>query len=141
MIRHLEAKPPQRGVNEDNVDAFAVLVEELDHLLVTAERAHAGRGVSLLELEIQANVSKELVLSRFLTRRGRISDDDRRAWVKISRFTREILRRRCRGVQPIRRRIARGTAFPSVAWACRRTSSRRSGSPGAPPSGKLELAR
>ena len=86
MIRHLESTPPQRGIDEDNVDAFAVLVEELDHLLVTAERAHAGRGISLLELEVQANVSKELVLSRFLARRGGPLDEDRRAWLRSQLF-------------------------------------------------------
>jgi hypothetical protein len=86
MIRHLEAKPPQRGLDADNVDAFAVLVEELDHLLVTAERAHAGRGVSLLELEVQANVSKELVLSRFLARGGRHLDPGRREWLRHHLF-------------------------------------------------------
>jgi predicted alpha/beta-hydrolase family hydrolase len=82
MIRTLEARPPQRGLNDDNVDAFAVLVEELDHLLVAAERAHAGRGVSLLELEVQANVSKHLVLSRFLLRPGRRVAPERRAWLR-----------------------------------------------------------
>ena len=86
MIRHLEDKPPQRGLDEDNVDAFAVLVEELDHLLVAAERAHAGRGVSLLELEVQANVSKDLVLSRFLARQGRHLDKSRREWLRHHLF-------------------------------------------------------
>jgi hypothetical protein len=86
MIRRLEEKPPQRGLDEDNVDAFAVLVEELDHLLVAAERAHAGRGVSLLEMEVQANVSKDLVLSRFLTRRGQCVDPNRRAWLRRHLF-------------------------------------------------------
>ena len=86
MIRCLEDKPPQRGLDEDNVDAFAVLVEELDHLLVAAERVHAGRGVSLLELETQANVSKDLVLSRFLARRGRRLDKNRRAWLRYHLF-------------------------------------------------------
>ena len=86
MIRRLEDKPPQRGLDEDNVDAFAVLVEELDHLLVAAERAHAGRGVSLLELEVQANVSKDLVLSRFLARRGNRLDTDCRAWLRYHLF-------------------------------------------------------
>ena len=86
MIRCLEDKPPQRGLDEDNIDAFAVLVEELDHLLVAAERAHAGRGVSLLELEVQANVSKHLVLSRFLARRGRRLDKHRRAWLRYHLF-------------------------------------------------------
>jgi hypothetical protein len=86
MIRQLEAKPPQSGVNDDNVEAFAVLVEELDHLLMTAERAHDGRGVSLLELEVQANVSKELVLSRFLSRRGRRLAPERKAWLRHHLF-------------------------------------------------------
>jgi hypothetical protein len=86
MIRRLEEKPPQRGLDDDNVDAFAVLVEELDHLLVTAERAHAGRGISLLELELQANVSKDLVLSRFLPRRGPRLDRDRRLWLRHHLF-------------------------------------------------------
>jgi hypothetical protein len=82
MIRRLEERPPQRGLNDENIDAFAALVEELDHLLVTAERAHAGRGVSLLELELQANVSKDLVLSRFLSRRRQRLDPVRRAWLR-----------------------------------------------------------
>jgi len=86
MIRRLEDKPPQHGLNDDNVQPFAVFVEELDHLLVAAERAHAGRGVSLLEMEIQANVSKDLVLSRFLTRRGRRLDPGRRAWLRHHLF-------------------------------------------------------
>jgi len=86
MIQRLEENPPQRGLDDDNVDAFAVLVEELDHLLVAAERAHAGRGVSLLELEVQANVSKDLVLARFLSRRGRRIDPDQRAWLRRQLF-------------------------------------------------------
>jgi hypothetical protein len=86
MIRCLEERPPQRGLDDDNVDAFAVLVEELDHLLVAAERAHAGRGVSLIELEIQANVSKDLVLSRFLARRGRRLARERTDWLRHHLF-------------------------------------------------------
>jgi len=90
MIARLEARPPQRGLDEDNVDAFAVLVEELDHLLVTAERAHGGRGVSLLELELQANVSKDLVLSRFLAgSRPRLSRT-RRHWLRHHLFFKRV---------------------------------------------------
>lgn len=66
LIARLEAHPPWRGVDDDNVEAFATLVEELDHLLCIAERAAEGRACSLLELELHANVSKFLVLSRFL---------------------------------------------------------------------------
>jgi hypothetical protein len=86
MIRCLEHKPPQKGLDDENVDAFAVLVEELDHFLVAAERAHSGRGVSLLELEIQANVSKDLVLTRFLAARGRRVDRDRQVWLRSHLF-------------------------------------------------------
>jgi hypothetical protein len=86
MIRHLEANPPQLGLDDRNVDAFAVLVEEIDHLLVAAERAHAGRGVSLLEMELQANVSKELVLARFLAGRRPRLDAGRKAWLRHHLF-------------------------------------------------------
>lgn len=66
LISTLESHPPQRGVGDDNVDAFGALVEEVDHLLLLAERVEAGRPCTLLELELHANVSKELVLARFL---------------------------------------------------------------------------
>ena len=42
MIRRLELFPPQRGLGDENVDAFADLVEELDHLLLLAERSAAA---------------------------------------------------------------------------------------------------
>lgn len=143
MIRHLEAKPPQRGLDEGNVDAFAVLVEELDHLLVTAERAHAGRGVSLLELEVQANVSKELVLSRFLARRGRTLDGDRRSWLRSQLFH---ARRYCDADAEVR------TRYEDASRLALRFLRSLEGRPGAsridalrrfhraPLSGKMELA-
>lgn len=86
MISHLEANPPQRGLDDANVDAFAVLVEETDHLLVAAERVHAGQPVSLLELEIQANVSKDLVLSRFLAGSRPRLDAGGRIWLRHHLF-------------------------------------------------------
>jgi len=86
MIRHLEANPPQHVLDDGNVDAFAVLVEEIDHLLVAAERFHAHRPVSLLEMELQANVSKDLVLSRFLVRGSRRLGPDRRIWLRHHLF-------------------------------------------------------
>ena len=86
MIRHLEAHPPQRALDDANVDAFAVLVEEIDHLLVTAERLHEGRPVKLIELELQANVSKELVLSRVLARQRPTLRGGRRVWLRHHLF-------------------------------------------------------
>ncbi|HEX4823713.1 MAG TPA: hypothetical protein VFV19_05345 [Candidatus Polarisedimenticolaceae bacterium] len=86
MIRHLEAHPPQRALTDRNVDAFAVLVEEIDHLLVAAERFHEGRPVTLLELELQANVSKDLVLSHVLARQRPDAGAGRRVWLRHHLF-------------------------------------------------------
>lgn len=80
-IDTLEAAPPWRGLDGRNVDAFAALVEEVDHLLVVAERARQRRPVSLFELELHANVSKYLVLSRFLAGAGNRLAEKRRRWL------------------------------------------------------------
>jgi hypothetical protein len=86
LISHLESRPPQRGLDAENVDAFAVFVEEIDHLLLAAERADAGRGVSLLELELHANVSKYLVLARFLAGRAPRLGAARSTWLRHHLF-------------------------------------------------------
>jgi hypothetical protein len=88
LIRRLESYPPQYGVGDENVDAFAVLVEELDHLLVVAERASERRPVSLFELELHANVSKYLVLSRFLAGRARRVGPEVKLWLRERLFSR-----------------------------------------------------
>jgi len=86
LVRRLERRPPQHGLCDENVDPFAALVEELDHLLVVAERSRLGRPVSLFELELHANVSKHLVLERFLAgSRGRL-DRRRRIWLRHHLF-------------------------------------------------------
>ncbi len=86
MVRALEVDPPQRGVHERNVDAFATFVEEVDHFLCIADRALLGRPVSLFELELHANVSKRLVVGRFLAgRTGRLSERDR-LWLEWHLF-------------------------------------------------------
>lgn len=86
MIRRLERHPPQHGVHEQNVDEFATFVEEIDHLLLIAERTRRGRPVSLLELELQANVSKQLVLERFLAGGRARLDPARRRWLRRRLF-------------------------------------------------------
>lgn len=86
LIRCLETHPPERGVRESNVDAFATLIEELDHFLVLAERAVQRRPLSLFELELHANVSKYLVLSRFAAGRMGSLGDSRRAWLRYHLF-------------------------------------------------------
>jgi hypothetical protein len=87
MIARLEANPPQLGLGDANVDPFAVLVEELDHLLCIAERAREARPISLFELELHADVSKALVLSRFLAGpQARPLDEERRTWLRFHLF-------------------------------------------------------
>lgn len=86
MIERLERNPPQHGLDEGNVDDFADLVEELDHLLLLGSRVRARRAVTLFELELHANVSKHLVLSRFLSgRRGRLHERQR-VWLRHHLF-------------------------------------------------------
>jgi hypothetical protein len=86
LIRRLERHPPQRGLGERNVDAFATLVEELDHLLFVAERTVCRRPLTLFEMELHANVSKYLVLSRFLAgQRSRLCPADR-LWLRHHLF-------------------------------------------------------
>lgn len=86
LIETLERHPPQRGLGEENVDAFSILVEELDHLLLLVWRRRQGRAVSLFELELQANVTKHLVLARFLAgRRPRLAPEER-AWLRHHLF-------------------------------------------------------
>ena len=68
LIENLERNDPGRSLSAGNVDDFATLVEELDHFLTIADRHRAGAEVSLLELELHANVTKELVLAFFVAR-------------------------------------------------------------------------
>lgn len=86
MIRQLERFPPQRGLREVNVDAFATLVEELDHLLLLAERSLADRSLTLFEMELHANVSKHLVLTRFLAGHRPRLGQARRRWLRHHLF-------------------------------------------------------
>jgi hypothetical protein len=86
IIRRLEQNPPQRGLDESNVDAFSVFVEEIDHLLLLAERSLQGRPLTLFEMELHANVSKYLVLSRFLAGRVGKLDTLRRLWLRRRLF-------------------------------------------------------
>ena len=86
LIRRLEDHPPHRAVSEHNVDAFATLVEELDHLLCIADRAATDRSLSLFELELHANVSKYLVLARFIAGRRPALTGEKRTWLRFHLF-------------------------------------------------------
>ena len=92
LVRHLEAHNPLHGLGDANIEEFAVLVEELDHLLTLAHRAHQGRRVSRLELEHHAAVTKYLVVIHFLGRqiRRRRLPEPLRAWARHHLFERYV---------------------------------------------------
>jgi hypothetical protein len=88
LIRCLERNDPTRRLDDGNVDAFATLVEELDHFLMIAERYRSRGVMSLLDLELHANVTKYLVLKMFvgrMRRMARLSAADS-AWVRFHIF-------------------------------------------------------
>ena len=86
LIRRLETHPPNRGVGRENLQEFATFVEEIDHLLMIAERSRERRPVSLFELELHANVSKHLVLTRFLAGAEPRLPAERRVWLRHGLF-------------------------------------------------------
>lgn len=85
LVEHLENHPPLRALDERNVDAFAVFVEELDHLLHIAHRRRAGLSLTLLELEWQANVTKVEVVRHLLAKRlaPRPLGESEERWVRF----------------------------------------------------------
>jgi len=86
LIERLERYPPSCGIGDENVDEFAVLVEELDHLLLLGERAAEGRPLSIFEMELHANVSKHLVLARFLAGSAGCLEPRHRRWLRFHLF-------------------------------------------------------
>jgi hypothetical protein len=91
LIARLEEHDPRRGIGPQNLAAFAVFVEELDHLLTVADRSRPGRPpVSLLELEWHAEVTKYLASAHFLARtlgRERLGEGPR-CWLRYHLFER-----------------------------------------------------
>ena len=88
LIECLERNDPTRRLDDGNVDAFTVLVEELDHFLVIAERFRSGGSISLLDLELHANVTKYLMLKLFvgkMRRLTKLSPKDS-AWIRFHLF-------------------------------------------------------
>jgi len=66
IVERVAAHPPGEAANAD-LDAFAVVTEAVSHFLLLVHRARRDEGVSLLELETQAEVDK-FVTARLLSR-------------------------------------------------------------------------
>lgn len=90
LVRHLETFNPLMGLGDVNIEAFAVMVEEIDHLVTLASRVSERRPVTLLELEHHANVTKYLMVLHFLgkqTGRLRVAEPLRQ-WARFHLFER-----------------------------------------------------
>jgi len=90
LVRHLETFNPLKGLGDVNIEAFMVLVEEIDHLLTLASRVYESRSVTLLELEHHANITKYLMVLHFLgkqTGRRRVTEPLRQ-WARHHLFER-----------------------------------------------------
>ncbi len=84
LIRDLEDNDPRLGLHDENIDLCASFVEELDHFLFIAQNYKQNRPFSLLELELQANVTKYLVLKYFVALQNKS--------IKLSKFDKEYIR-------------------------------------------------
>jgi hypothetical protein len=61
VLESLDRKNPLERLDDENLDAFCVLVEELSHFHLILNRMERRQGVSKLELEWQGEVDKLLV--------------------------------------------------------------------------------
>lgn len=73
VLRRLEATDPFERVTADNLQDCCTALEGVSHLLYLAWNAVRGRGVSLLELETQAEVDK---FAAVLVLAGDLGDGD-----------------------------------------------------------------
>lgn len=85
----LRRHDPREGLSEDNLAPLLLALEGISHFIYTAVRAHAGRPVSALELELQAEVDKYVSLLLLLwspppartTARAHHRGEDLPAWL------------------------------------------------------------
>ncbi|MBM4251250.1 MAG: hypothetical protein FJ146_04725 [Deltaproteobacteria bacterium] len=62
----LRMQDPLANLTDTNLDEFCVIVEEVSHFHLIANRTMVGRSVSRLELEFQAEIDKVIVAATFL---------------------------------------------------------------------------
>ena len=70
-LRHLAEHDPFAALSDRNLDAFCIVLEGVSHLTYTACNAQRDKAITLLELELQAEVDKFAVASLLLARQAR----------------------------------------------------------------------
>ena len=63
VLDNLAARDPRRGLDDGNLSDFLLMVEGVSHFVYLAWRARARRQVSALELELQAEIDKYVLLA------------------------------------------------------------------------------
>ena len=61
-LEHLSRSDPRRRLDDENLDDFLLATEGVSHFVYLAQRAQAQRPVSAVELELQAEIDKWLVV-------------------------------------------------------------------------------
>ena len=70
LTRVLSAADPRLTLDNGNLDAFCILIEELSHFHLLLNRVSAGRPVTRSELEMQGELDKLLICARTLKRQS-----------------------------------------------------------------------
>lgn len=76
MLSRLERDDPTRCLHDGNLADFCTVVEGISHFVYLVWNALHDRSVSLLELEMQAEVDKYITAALLLARQGRVSGGD-----------------------------------------------------------------
>jgi hypothetical protein len=72
VIEVLSSNDPFHSLNDDNLEAFWSALEGVSHFLYLVWNARHGRGISLFELELQAEVDKFVGAAFLLARQRRL---------------------------------------------------------------------
>jgi len=65
VIDNLNTHNPFLGLNDKNIHAFCIMVEEVSHFLYTTWKARHGIQITKLELELQAEVDKFIICTLY----------------------------------------------------------------------------
>ena len=82
VVDRLQRDDPSRGLHNENLDTFCLAMEGVSHFLYVAYNAKYERAVSLMELELQAEVDKYVCIASLLNEQGQGYKDRRlRTWL------------------------------------------------------------
>jgi hypothetical protein len=70
ILEHLRAHDPMVCLDLQNLEATCIAIEGMSHLYCAWWKLHHGQNVSLLELELQAEVDKYLLCNRWIRKQG-----------------------------------------------------------------------